>query len=297
MEYEAPIQRLKGLTGQRACGSRAAALSLVCALLRGASGIPAHADQIIVTASKDNTLYETADGSTSNGAGTATFAGRNSQASNSIRRALLRFDISGDVPAGSTVTSVQLTMYNDAANAQNESVSMHRVLVDWGEGTSIATGGQGSGAAASAGDSTWLHPFFNTQLWNQPGGDFEPSASASTVVGAEAMSVWGSTAAMVADVQSWLDSPTTNFGWCIVGSETAPSTAKRFATREQPDASRRPTLVVEYVPSAFPIPTLSEWGTVLLALLLLVAGALEIVKRGKTTLEGRGRTPSIGDQA
>jgi len=280
MEYDAQIQRLKGLTRQRACGSRVAALGLVCVLLRGTSGIPAYADQIIVTASKDNTLYETATGSTSNAGGTAMFAGRNSQATSSIRRALLWFDIAATVPAGSTITGVQLTMYNDAANAQDESVALHRVAFDWGEGTSVATGGQGSGAAATSGDATWLHTFFNTQLWVQAGGDFQPSASASTIVGATASYTWISTAGMVADVQGWLYDPTTNFGWGVVGNELAPSTAKRFATREEPDTTRRPKLIVEYVPSPVPIPTLSEWGVVTLALFLLVAGTLAVLKRG-----------------
>ena len=110
MEHDAQIQRLKGLTSPRTCGSRAATLGLVCLLLRGASGVPAHADQIVVTASKDNTLYETADGSTSNGAGTTMFAGRNSQAANSIRRALVWFDVSASISAGSTIIRAQLTM-------------------------------------------------------------------------------------------------------------------------------------------------------------------------------------------
>jgi hypothetical protein len=278
MEHDAQIQRLKGPTGRRVCGSRVAALGLVCVLLRGASGIPAHADQIILTASKDNTLYETADGSTSNGAGTTMFAGRNSQATNSIRRALAWFDVSASVPAGSTIISAQLTMYNDASNEQDESVSLHRVAGDWGEGSSVASGGQG--AAATSGDASWLHTFFNTQLWAQAGGDFQPIASGSTNVGATASYTWGSTAALVADVQSWLDSPTTNFGWCVVGSESAPSTAKRFATHEEADSARHPRLIVDYVPAG--VPAISDWSAVTLALLLAIAGSLQILKRETT---------------
>ena len=37
---------------------------------------------------------------------------------------------------------------------------------------------------------------------------------------------------MVADVQSWLDNPASNFGWLVLGDETAIATAKRFDTRE-----------------------------------------------------------------
>ena len=284
MEHDAQIQRLKGLTRQRACGSQAAALGLICVLLCAASGIPVHADQIVLTASKDNTLYETADGSTSNGTGTAMFAGRNSQATDSIRRALVWFDVAANIPVGSTILSAQLTMYNDAANVQDESVSLHRAAGDWGEGTSVAGGGQG--AAATSGDATWLHTFFDAEFWNLAGGDFELSASASTVVGAEAAYVWGSTAAMAADVQSWLDSPTTNFGWCVVGNESTPSTAKRFATREEADSARHPKLIVDYVLPG--VPVISDWGAVALALLLAIAGSIRILNQGVSThaLEG-----------
>ncbi len=278
MEHDAQIRRRQGPTGRRACISRAAAVGLVYALLGGVSGVPAHADQIILTASKDNTLFETADGSTSNGAGTTVFAGRNSQAANSIRRALAWFDVSASIPAGSTIISTQLTMYNDAANVEDEFVSLHRVASDWGEGSSVASGGQG--AAASSGDATWLHTFFNTEYWNQPGGDFEASASASTVVGAEALCVWGPTAGMVADVQYWLDHPASNFGWCVVGNEAAPSTAKRFATHEEVDSARHPRLIVDFVAPG--VPAISEWGAVALALLLAIAGSLRILKRGMT---------------
>ena len=37
---------------------------------------------------------------------------------------------------------------------------------------------------------------------------------------------------MVADVQGWLDNPASNFGWLMLGDETAIVTAKRFDTRE-----------------------------------------------------------------
>ncbi len=53
--------------------------------------------------SKDNTLYEDATGSTSNGAGSNTFAG--SINTGPVRRAVLAFEIAGNIPAGSTINS------------------------------------------------------------------------------------------------------------------------------------------------------------------------------------------------
>ena len=39
---------------------------------------------------------------------------------------------------------------------------------------------------------------------------------------------------MVADVQSWLDNPATNFGWLVLGDESDILTAKRFDTQRVP---------------------------------------------------------------
>jgi serine protease len=60
---------------------------------------------------------------------------------------------------------------------------------------------------------------------------------------------------MVADVQSWLDNPATNFGWLVLGDESTGTTAKRFDSRE---STSPPVLTIEYTePSAI---TLSATG-------------------------------------
>ena len=51
---------------------------------------------------------------------------------------------------------------------------------------------------------------------------------------------------MVADVQSWLDNPASNFGWLVLGDETAIATAKRFDTRE---SASPPMLTIEFIPA------------------------------------------------
>jgi hypothetical protein len=65
---------------------------------------------------------------------------------------------------------------------------------------------------------------------------------------------WGSTSGMVADVQFWLDNPSQNFGWILIGDETQIETAKRFATRENTDNSGldKPRLVVNYTSTGGP---------------------------------------------
>jgi hypothetical protein len=209
---------------------------------------PASGDAIAIGTSRDNTLYEDETGSRSNGAGPAMFAGRNSQSTDSIRRAVLAFDVASAIPAGSTVESVTLTLSNSAANVDDEMIRLHRLLADWGEGSSTASGGGGSGGPAAPGDATWLHSFYDTEFWATAGGDFASSVSGSAVVGGPGTYTWASTPQLVADVQRFLDDPASSFGWVLLGNETAPSTAKRFATREEADPALRPVLTVSYTP-------------------------------------------------
>ena len=68
------------------------------------AGRPALADVVTVPASRDNTLIEDPSGALSNGAGPSLFAGRTAQPRNSIRRAVIAFDIAGTIPAGSVIT-------------------------------------------------------------------------------------------------------------------------------------------------------------------------------------------------
>jgi hypothetical protein len=131
----------------------------------------------------------------------------------------------------------------------NVNVTLHKVLSDWGEGTSNALGEEGGGAASASGDATWIHTFFNTTFWTNVGGDFSATVSGSQSVGGVGVYTWGSTAEMVVDVQDWLDNPANNFGWLVMGDESTASTAKRFDTRENPTAANHPVLTVNYTPS------------------------------------------------
>ncbi|MHC4413948.1 MAG: multicopper oxidase domain-containing protein [Planctomycetota bacterium] len=211
----------------------------------------ARADQVVFDASKDNTLYEDADGDLSNGIGEHLFAGRTLQGpGDDKRRGLVAFDLAGSIPAGSTVNSVTLTLRMSRSNqAGNENVSVHRVLSDWGEGASDAGGQEGSGAAAEPGDATWIHTFWDTQLWSSAGGDFVGGASATTNVGGNGSYGWTS-AQMVADVQAWVDDPGSNYGWIVVGNESTAPTAKRFDSQQNSQQSRRPKLTVDFTPPA-----------------------------------------------
>jgi hypothetical protein len=209
-----------------------------------ASPIAVRAGTVVVVAQRDATLVESATGALANGAGPFFFAGRTSQESGSIRRAVLAFDVGAAVPHGAPIQSVQLRLAMSQTNAGAETLHLHRVLASWTEGASIATGG--SGAPAAAGDVTWLHRSYDALLWATAGGDFAPVASASALIDEPGSYAWGSTPELVADVQSWLDDPAANHGWILIGDESASSTVKRFESRENADPTVRPVLVVEF---------------------------------------------------
>ncbi len=199
--------------------------------------------------SKDNTLYESSAGELSNGAGQHFFVGRTNQPTNSIRRALIAFDIAGSIPPNATILTATLTLNMSQTTSTSHTVSLHRVTADWGEGTSMATGNEGGGAPSTTGDATWLHRFFNTTFWSSPGGDFVATPSAEASVGPLGTYTWGSTQAMVNDVQQWLNTPSSNFGWLLKGNEATQPTSKRFDSRDNMNPAQRPVLTVTYQPT------------------------------------------------
>src|SRR4029077_9529029 len=175
------------------------------------------------------------------------------------RRGVIAFDIAGNIPPGSTITAVSLSA-NMSRTPTNTAYAMelHKLLADWGEGTSHAPGQEGGGAPATPNDATWRHRFFDTIFWSTQGGDFSATVSASQMVGGVGQYMWSSTQ-MVADVQGWLDNPASNFGWLMLaGDESLLISAKRFDTRE---STNPPVLAITYTPSTSPTPTATPTAT------------------------------------
>src|SRR6266403_2396035 len=207
-------------------------LLILATALGGIGPRLAIADIVNINPSKDNTLYEyvPANGDLSNALGDHFFTGETGMGE--LRRGVLAFDVAGNVPAGSTITGVTLTLnMSRTPSGTARTTELHKLLADWGEGTSQASGEEGIGAPATLNDATWRHRFFDTIFWTIQGGDFSATVSASQSVGAVGVYMWSSPQ-MTADVQSWLDNPATNFGWLVSGDESTSTPAKRFDTRE-----------------------------------------------------------------
>ena len=212
-----------------------------------------HADTVTINPAKDNTLFDPQGGAErSSGGGVWLFTGRTSfSGGNRLRRSLFAFDVANAIPAGSTIDSAVLRILQlDAAPGLSSiTVDIHRVLADWGEGTSSAGGG--TGAPPTPGDATWTLRFWPTfaTAWSTPGGDYDSAALASTSVDSSIFSYreWGPTSALTAVVQDWLDDPSNNFGVLVRHQNEAPSqTSVKWAARE--DTFSPPELVVEFTP-------------------------------------------------
>lgn len=223
----------------RTCSSAVVAVGLCVGASQGQTTVD-------LGASKDNTLYQSSTGTISNGAGSYFFTGLT--AGFNTHRGVIEFDIAGSIPAGATIESVTLSLEMSRTASGEFDVGLHRVLLEWGEGTSNASGEEGQGAPVTNGDCTWVHAVYDSGggsvLWANRGGDFDASPSASTLIYLPGRYEWSS-AQMAADVQGWLDDDTSNHGWLIQTDEKAPS-SKRFNSKDHSNPSTRPVLTVTY---------------------------------------------------
>jgi hypothetical protein len=217
----------------------------------------AMAETVWIPATQDNTLYDSPSGRLSNGSGQYLFAGLTLEQLK--RRAVIAFKDLGAIPAGATITSAKLHMHLSKENSNPATISLYRLTSDWGEGLSKASENEGRGANSENGDATWVHMFWPTFNWNEPGGDFAGSSSAELPVGSVGDYTFGSTVDMAADVQMWLDTPDQNYGWILIGDETAKS-ARRFDSRENDNMLHRPVLEVEYSSTGSPYDYSGPWA-------------------------------------
>jgi hypothetical protein len=230
----------------------------------------ASADIVTLTPSSHNTLVQvplTSSQQLANGLGDY-FVGRTNQDGQgpptiSMRRGLISFDIAGNIPAGAIITGVTLTMWDVMGLNGPQEVDLHKALASWGQGTSFFNGGVGGPATQN--DATWFYRFYNatnpnlSTPWSSTGGDFSSTVSGSAIITNHTSNVdqafsWLSTTnpLMIADVQSWLNQPSNNFGWLLQGNEASGQTAKRFSGSSTAP-SFLPTLTVTF--TSVPEPT------------------------------------------
>jgi hypothetical protein len=231
------------------------ALAFIC-LVKLGFGELAFGAATNISSVSDTTLSENYS---SNNFGAMLFANAGTTQNFTRNRALFKFDIRSAIPPNSKITSADLILEVTHVPADGYSFSdfgLHRVLQSWGEGNKLTptngAGGAGTGAPATTNEATWFYRFaFTTNTWSTPGAssptDFAAaSSSVQTIYGlADSPYTFANSTQMVADVQSWLDRPQSNFGWILVcQDEGSPFTARRFGTHE--DTNFAPQLEIEY---------------------------------------------------
>jgi hypothetical protein len=228
---------------------------------------------------RDTSLFQ--EDALSNGSGEHLFAGRTGFGA--LRRALIEFDVAGGtIPPGTTITAAGVTMQCTKSSPGDgpRNFSLHRVTADWGEAGSDAGDPGGIGAPALPGDATWTERFVGQPLpWATPGGDFVATASATATVGEcdetnPTAVVFLSSAELVADIQTWLDDPDSNFGWILIGEEDEDFSARRFSSADHDQLPQVPKLDVAYEIDDEPVPAAGPGVAALLVLLVGTAAAL-----------------------
>ena len=233
-------------------------LGLAAALLALHSA--ASAATLVLTPSKDNTLYQDAEGDVSNGQGVFLYAGKTGEdAGFRLRRGLIAFDLTS-IPPDAVISGATLTMFlsRSSPSAAPVNISLHAATQNWGEGASNAGNPGGTGAPAQTGDATWRHRFFSTSMWTTVGGDFRAAASATTSVSTVNRNYSWVSGSLTGDVQAWVSNPASNFGWFIRGDELTNESAQRFNSSES--TSNRPQLTVTY--TVVPEPSVAALGAI-----------------------------------
>jgi hypothetical protein len=149
---------------------------------------------------------------------------------------LLRFsEIISQIPAGSTITAVQLELYETGLGPTSSfTINIQKLLKPWVES-----------------QATW-NIYSTGNNWGSPGGSLNAADCSSTVSATISITTtynhWhtiASTANLVADVQSWVDGAQNN-GWRLYPTATGKYTA--FASSDNATAGNRPKLTITYTP-------------------------------------------------
>jgi autotransporter-associated beta strand protein len=237
------------------------------------------AGQVEIGAAQDATLLGGNDALTNNSlADPGLFVGTDGE--DNPKRGLIEFNIAGAVPAGAMITGVQLqlTVGQVAGSGGGrtggtdgpETISLFDESQAWGQPTNFpgatSFGGHGHGAAPDAGDATWNYAFYGNTLWSTSGGNWTASLADhadASVTGTLTSFTWSS-AAMVTDVQNWLNNPAANFGWIIKNADETDQTDFRAFWSAQGAAANNNPAIAPQLSITYTIapPAVAYWSGV-----------------------------------
>lgn len=220
---------------------------LILGLLGAAAVLPVCADTVTVSASTNTWILGESPDSNFSGDSHGLGAGVNSHGS--PMRAMFQFDLS-QIPANATITSVSVTVTETRENSlASTDYELHRILQTWVE-TEATWNSRASGL-------TWTSPGLAA------GTDYTSTASATitAAVGALGPHTFDSTSSLVADVQAWVNDPTSNNGWFFKDASESGQNGRRWGstTTASSGGGAAPSLSITYTATAPPPqqPTLS----------------------------------------
>jgi hypothetical protein len=209
-------------------------------------------------AASADTFINSGNPNNNNGASTSLSVGVDE--GGGVMRALVRFDIPAAM-AGAAVSSVSLAL---TMRASSGFVYLHVKAVNesWTEGNGsgdalmMSTVGQACGGTVSG--ATWNQPSCTggtATPWATPGGSVATTSSGqhdSNTGGVDIPVSLSSSdqinAGLVADVQRWIDDPSSNHGWRISAALETGTWSQTFYSREA-DGTKGPKLTVTYLPA------------------------------------------------
>ena len=203
-----------------------------------AMAAPTRAATLVLLASEDTSISENTPTIALGGDLDVPIGTTNTLTNGQDARGLFKFDLAGQIPGGATIDSVTLTLsvVRQSTSPASSTYGFHRMQQSWNPSA-----------------TTWNTRVAGTP-WTTPGAqDAIPSAYAAAssgttpVIASVGTFTTTSTAALVADVQGWVDAPSSNLGWMLISdSEGILGSARRFAMSEYGTPSSRPQLTVNY---------------------------------------------------
>ena len=168
-----------------------------------------------------------------------------------IRRALVEFDIAGNIPAGSTIDSVTLTL-----NANLTPDTLNRNMSLFTRSPGLGRGNAGLRAERRRRGPRSQPRRRDLARRQVPAGALDQRRGRLRFVERHGIRAAdrlrgvgqrGPAPGLLVDVQSWFVTPAGNEGWLIQGDETQDTTTRRFYSRE---GAVPPVLVVDFTPPA-----------------------------------------------
>lgn len=240
MKLKQPSSAQSDVPRPRALAILPARWSLPAALALALGGASSAQGAIVsLTPNLDTSIYSESNNSNAKG---PLFAGVTPNSN--IRRALVEFDIAASgIPAGSVILAVSVAFTQVKIGPAGTALfELHPLAAGWGEGTSSGTG---AGGTATAGDATWNFRLFNTSSWATAGASFGATSGTAIFGTTNTSYTFASTPGLVADVQGWLDTPGSNFGWLLRAATETGTSARELGSRESA-SNQRPALTISY---------------------------------------------------